>query len=113
MAAFLGGGRLGQPRRLYSPRRASGVPTCRKRCLHGREAARKRTGQGCRQGVRRERLPGGVVGLGGRIRVFFSSRAGRGVSDVSYSLALVVLSLSDWSLTLPVSVVRWQGVISP
>jgi len=41
--------------------RARRVPTCRKRRLHGREAARMRSGQGCCQGVRRERLPGDVV----------------------------------------------------
>lgn len=73
-----------------------------------------RTEQLCVRGRRGERLPGVVrVGLGGEVVVSFFSRAGRGVSDVSYILALVILSLSNWSLTLPVSVIRWQGVKSP
>jgi hypothetical protein len=66
MAAFLGGGCLEQP-----ALRARRVPTCRKRRLHGRAAARKSTGQGCRRRVRCERLPGGVVGSGGVVVVFF------------------------------------------
>ena len=51
MAAFLGGGCLEQP-----ALRARRGTTCRKRRLHGRCAARERTGQGCRRGVCRERL---------------------------------------------------------
>ena len=74
MPACLGGGCVPQP--ALQARR---VPTSRKRGLHGREAAKKRTGQGCRWDVRRERLPGGLVGSDGVAVVLFFSRAGRAV----------------------------------
>jgi hypothetical protein len=68
MAAFLGGGRLGQPRRPCSPRRrARRVPTCRKRRLHGREADRKRTERSCPRNRAREDGLDGRVGWCGLV----------------------------------------------